>query len=403
MRDTTTDLLARIESLEARLRTLDALQSGAAGAAPAATPPEHIAGEPSSRRDLLRHGAIALGAAAAGMVASPAEGANGDPVVIGVYNSGTATTQLHSLEGYGLWGTSAAAGAAGVGGASPFAGVYGSTTSGTGVAVYGSASAMSGTPEGVRGLVSSANGVAVRGINAGGGNAMRAEVPAYSSSNAIALYALNYSTYTGAGLGAGGFAIYGLSAKGHGLVGATASAGAAAVVGASNGVEGAYAGAFYGPVIVSGNFTVVGGAKSAAVPHPDGSYRRLYCVESPESWFDDYGNARLVCGEAVVTLDRDFAAVVDTSGYHVFLTGYDGLAALSVCDRSADGFRVKAMSGAGEGTFSWRVVAKRKDIAALRFEAVEVPNEPTLPPPPASATATEPPRMPLPGRPNSKA
>src|SRR5215207_3856366 len=81
---------------------------------------------------------------------------------------------------------------------------------------------------------------------------------------------------------------------------------AAAVVGATNGVAGAYAGAFYGPLVVSGNFTVVGGAKSAAVPHPDGSHRRLYCVESPESWFEDFGSAKLICGEAVVALDRDF-------------------------------------------------------------------------------------------------
>ena len=121
-----------------------------------------------------------------------------------------------------------------------------------------------------------------------------AEVPAVANDNAIALYALNYSTYTGGGPGAGGFAIDGFSAKGHGLVGATAAAGAAAVVGATNGVAGAYAAAFYGPVIVGGNFTVVGGAKSAAVPHPDGSHRRLYCVESPESWFEDFGRGTLV-------------------------------------------------------------------------------------------------------------
>jgi len=35
---------------------------------------------------------------------------------------------------------------------------------------------------------------------------------------------------------------------------------------------------------------VIGGPKSAAVPHPDGTLRRLYCVESPESWFEDFGN-----------------------------------------------------------------------------------------------------------------
>ena len=47
-------------------------------------------------------------------------------------------------------------------------------------------------------------------------------------------------------------------------------------------------------------------------------------------------------------------------------------------ERSPDGFRVRASEGA-EGTFSWRVVAKRKDIAGARLERVEVPKEPTLP------------------------
>jgi hypothetical protein len=65
----------------------------------------------------------------------------------------------------------------------------------------------------------------------------------------------------------------------------------------------------------------------------------LYRVESPESWFEDFGEAALVCGEASIALDPDFAAVVDTSKYHVFLSGYDGRSDLSVCDRSPDGFR----------------------------------------------------------------
>jgi hypothetical protein len=78
------------------------------------------------------------------------------------------------------------------------------------------------------------------------------QIPAFSSSNTIASYAQNYSTYAGPGPGAGGFAIYGLCAKGHGLVGATATAGGAAVVDATNGVAGAFAAAFYGPVIIGG-------------------------------------------------------------------------------------------------------------------------------------------------------
>jgi len=78
------------------------------------------------------------------------------------------------------------------------------------------------------------------------------------------------------------------------------------------------AGYFEGKVIVLGDFTVAKGAKSAAVPHPDGSYRRLYSLESPESFFEDFGRARLARGKAYVELDRDFAALVRRTDYYVF-------------------------------------------------------------------------------------
>jgi hypothetical protein len=223
-----------------------------------------------------------------------------------------------------------------------------------------------------------------------------AQVTSNSNSNAntIAVYGFNNSSFTGASPGAGGFGVYGLSAKGHGLVGATATAGGAAVAGSANGLAGAYAGLFYGPVVVNGNFTVFGGAKSAAVPHPDGSHRRLYCVESPESWFEDFGKGQLKGGCATVTVDPDFAAVVDLTDYHVFLTGYDDFN-LRVSDQSASAFHVVAEDAMSLGRFSWRIVAKRKDIAAPRFETVTVPPEPTLPSIPDIPTAKPPSRTPV--------
>jgi len=402
MRDTTSDLLSRIEKLEAQLKTLKAAQPPGSDAVTTPKPTEHIAGDPSSRRDLLRYGAVAFGAAAtAGMTASPVAAADGGPVVLGVQNTATNATSISATLQTGLAVTTSASGAPGIVASGPGYGLYAEASAFNGAAVQGWV--YEGTAAGVRGNSNSATGVGVHGGNNVGGNAVRAEISSLSVVNGIAMYALNYSTYTGGAPGAGGFAIYGLSAKGHGLVGATATAGGAAVVGASNGVVGAYAAAFYGTTIVSGDFTVVGGAKSAAVPHPDGSHRRLYCMESPESWFEDFGEGALVCGEASITLDPDFAAVVDASKYHVFLTAHRSNADLAVTERSADRFCVRGREGA-EGTFSWRVVAKRKDIAAPRFEMVEIPKAPTLPPVPGSATATDPPPVPLlPGRPKSRA
>jgi hypothetical protein len=260
--------------------------------------------------------------------------------------------------------------------ASQLCGVYGQGNTGTGV--LGTSSG--GSPFS-----------AVHGIGTGGATGVQGDstsgmgvlgtIPAASTANGIALYGLNNSSYAGPGPGAGGFGVYGLSAKGHGLVGATSAAGAGAVVGATNGVSGAYAGVFYGPVLVGGAFTVVGGPKSAAVPHPDGSHRLLYCVESPESWFEDFGEGRLECGTAEVTFDPDFAAVVNMEKYHVFLTEYDDHNAVFVTERTPSGFRVQAKTGTGEGAFSWRVVAKRKDIAGERLATITVPPEPVLPPP----------------------
>ena len=69
-----------------------------------------------------------------------------------------------------------------------------------------------------------------------------------------------------------------------------------------------------------GNFTVSGGAKNAAVPMPDGTEAVLYCQESPEPYFEDFGRARLVNGVAHVQLEPEFASIVKRDDYMVFLT-----------------------------------------------------------------------------------
>jgi hypothetical protein len=131
------------------------------------------------------------------------------------------------------------------------------------------------------------------------------------------------------------------------------------------------AGQFDGNVVISGNLTV-GGAKSAAVSFPDGSQRRLYCVESPESWFKDFGFGELSNGKAQVPLDPGFSTIVEGEGYHVFITEYEDDNALYVTRRTSAGFVVRAKSQTATGTFSYRVVAKRRDIRAPRFEEVQV-------------------------------
>jgi len=161
------------------------------------------------------------------------------------------------------------------------------------------------------------------------------------------------------GLGNSGFGAAGLSTSGTGIFGSSKTG---------------LAGHFKGPVMIEGDVTIVGGTKSAAVPHPDGSHRQLYCMESPESWFEDFGEARLVNGKAEVRLDRGFAALVKLKGYHVFLTPYGDCKGMFVTKRAATGFRVcEQQGGTSDVTFAYRVVAKRKDVVAQRLAKVTLP------------------------------
>jgi hypothetical protein len=303
-----------------------------------------------------------------------------------IIDSAGYTSTSSVFTGQSLNGSSRAGlqGVAGLRGSAPIrCGVFGDTGVAASAGVYGNANS---DTVGVLGRAEF-GGTGVLGQSLAG-LPILGQVAAGSSANTIAIYGLNNSTYTGASPGAGGFGVYGLSARGHGLVGATAATGGAAVVGATNGVAGAFAGAFYGPVIVGGDLTVVGGAKSAAVPHPDGSHRRLYCMESPESWFEDFGKGQLHCGGAVIAIDPDFGAVADLSDYHVFLTEYGGHNDLSVAEQTPVGFRVEARDATSIARFSWRIVAKRRDIRGGRLEPVIVPPEPTLPPVPDVSAMT---------------
>jgi hypothetical protein len=145
-------------------------------------------------------------------------------------------------------------------------------------------------------------------------------------------------------------------------------------------VSGGLAGGFAGDVKIVGNLQVEGnfdvihpGTKAAVMPFPDGSHRRLYSIESPESWFEDFGIGHLAKGRAEVQLAGDFASVVESANYHVFLSEYDDNNALFVTNRTPTGFAVRAKSSkTASGTFSYRIVAMRKDFEGRRLEKVMI-------------------------------
>jgi hypothetical protein len=159
---------------------------------------------------------------------------------------------------------------------------------------------------------------------------------------------------------------YGVQATSDEFIGLLASCG-------DDSNPGVAAGYFDGPVIITGDLTVLG-AKSAAISHRDGSHRLLYSMESPESWFEDFGEARLVKGRANVKLESGFLSVVKPDRYHVFLTPYGDSNGLYVSHRGKNGFQVREQGqGKSNISFSYRIVAKRKDINGKRFAKINCP------------------------------
>jgi hypothetical protein len=144
-----------------------------------------------------------------------------------------------------------------------------------------------------------------------------------------------------------------------------------------------FAGWFDGQVRIKGDLHVKGdltvtGDKAAVVPFPDGSQRCLYAMESPESWFEDFGFGELVDGYAEIQLESGFASVVNGDTYHVFISEYEENSALYVTARTGAGFKVRAKNPTASGQFSYRVVAKRKDKASQRFREMAIEPEKDL-------------------------
>jgi hypothetical protein len=253
-----------------------------------------------------------------------------------------------AVSGIGVVGTSVSGN--GVFGLCPNAanGVFGQSANGNGV--FGQATAGG---NGVRGLATSGMGVfgsAGTGPGVFGSSTSNAGVAgATANNNAV------FGDASAAGNG-----VFARTVNGNGLV--------AQATGGGNAAQ------FFGNVIVNGNFTVMPGfAKSGAVSFTDGSVRRLYATEMPESWFEDVGEAPLTNGRASVPIPADFAQAVNTSlPYYVFPVGHSAdIEALNVTVRAPDHFEVLANGkGVVEGSFAYRIIAKRKGGTAPRFERV---------------------------------
>ena len=180
-----------------------------------------------------------------------------------------------------------------------------------------------------------------------------------SSTNYIGAYGISQNNVGVRGESPATIGVLGTSSSGYGVYGTSTSG---------------FAGVFVGDVYVTGRFTVASGAKSAAVKKRDGTHARVYCQESPEPWFEDFGKDKLANGKATVKLDNDFADIVQADEYLVFLTEVGDSGACTSRVKARPGFEVRSRVANASGAFHYRVVAKRKDPVGARLEKVILPD-----------------------------
>ncbi len=131
-----------------------------------------------------------------------------------------------------------------------------------------------------------------------------------------------------------------------------------------------WAGWFQGDVQVMGSL-YVSEDKFATVKVDNGEYRGVSCQESPEAWFEDFGESRLVNGSVHVGLDQLYLQTVTIDSSHpmqVFIQLYDEDCNGTAVKRGTTGFDViEVQNGTSNASFSYRVVAKRKGYEDVRL------------------------------------
>jgi|GEM_PF-2441207 len=123
------------------------------------------------------------------------------------------------------------------------------------------------------------------------------------------------------------------------------------------------------------------GAKSGVVETTQGQ-RLLYCQESPEVWFEDFGSGRLTDGVSRIDLDPLFLETVTINQQHpmkVFIT-LNGEALGVWVEKQDDHFIVRELlGGRSNAEFDFRVVAKRKGLENLRLDPFTMTGESARP------------------------
>lgn len=127
-----------------------------------------------------------------------------------------------------------------------------------------------------------------------------------------------------------------------------------------------------GNLYVTGNLNV-SGSKNAVVNTSYSSQTKLYSLESPSAWFEDFGSAQLKNGSITIQLDPIFLEVISKEKpFVVFITPTSPGSSLYIAHQDKRSFTVKDNNNSkSKATFYWRVVGRRKNFENVRFNDVE--------------------------------
>jgi hypothetical protein len=130
---------------------------------------------------------------------------------------------------------------------------------------------------------------------------------------------------------------------------------------------------------------------SCTVKDNAGVDRTMYCSESPEFYFEDYGQGQLVNGQAHIVIDSVLAKNIIIDENHplrvyIQIEGDENCKGVVVKNKTGNGFDVvEMMGGTSNATFQWHIVCNVQDVemengrinhlANIRFQPMAAPRE----------------------------
>ena len=124
---------------------------------------------------------------------------------------------------------------------------------------------------------------------------------------------------------------------------------------------------------ITGELRVLG-QKMAIVRDSGGDYHQFYCLESAESYFEDFGTVRLTGGSVRVNIPEDFRQfVAPERGFYVQLTPLGECRGVYAANVDVMGFEVRELGSGAPSTVDvqYRIVCRRRDVEGKRLERVD--------------------------------